>query len=329
MFAKKPCLIKELSKPGNLAAYFHLAARNLCVLLGACFAVSASAEDINMKAGLWEVTGGKEKFQACVTPEEAKEWSVPVQPQGKCVTKTSRLTDNTGSLSFTCTAPPSSGEGKVTFQSDTAYTLTLRIKGQQSEAQMSGRWLSATCAMSGVVVSLKPGLWESTPQSLSLKPGGPPDPDYAASIQYLNTMMAGKVDQFCITPELAKKISIGFLMPIPQREECTTTSSPLVDNKVKMTFTCPGFSGESEVALQSGMGEMNYSAYTITATSRTDCGEPDLITQGTARWRGFSCGSAKELRPCAAGATACIMMDSQKFSNPPPCGGKSTKKRRR
>jgi predicted RNA-binding Zn-ribbon protein involved in translation (DUF1610 family) len=55
MFAKKPCLIKELSQSGNLATYFRLAARNLCVLLGACLAASASAQ-VSIKPGLWERT---------------------------------------------------------------------------------------------------------------------------------------------------------------------------------------------------------------------------------------------------------------------------------
>ncbi|MDR1849173.1 MAG: DUF3617 domain-containing protein [Zoogloeaceae bacterium] len=155
----------------------RLAAHNLCVLLGVCFAVTASAQSI--KPGLWEVSG-KEKFQACITPEEAKQGIVPVQRQGKCTTKTSPLTGNTASITFTCTAPPASGEGQVTFQSDTAYTMTLLIKGQQREEQMSGRWLSAcsSAPVTGVNPTVKVGLWEMTvspPDTDMMFAGMPPD----------------------------------------------------------------------------------------------------------------------------------------------------------
>ena len=310
MLAKKPCLIKELSQSGNLATYFRLAARNLCVLLGACLAASAFAQT-SIKPGLWEVSG-KEKFQACVTPEEAKQGIVPVQRQGKCTTKTSPLTGNTASITFTCTAPPASGEGQVTFQSDTAYTMTLRIKGQSRDEQMSGRWLSANCTSTSASSSpargndalrVRQGLWEAT---MAL--------DYSEAFQLLEQQRVEHPDIYKYNQDRMAKENIkldstkmsdmernkaevtasGITSqtcitdgkPPPPVEQCRgcTYRSTFVDGnvrKVMTTFTCPDNSGESEMTIHSD------TAFTTVVSIKSPISSRQSISF---RWLGYDCG---------------------------------------
>ena len=54
-------------------------------------------------------------------------------------------------MSFTCTNPPSSGEGTVTFVSPEAYTMKMTVqtvvqgKAEKMNMDGSGKWLSADC----------------------------------------------------------------------------------------------------------------------------------------------------------------------------------------
>jgi hypothetical protein len=86
----------------------------------------------------------------CITKEQA---SRPAEPEmtGHC--KTSDLQRAGGSIKFkyTCTQPPSSGEGEWTFTSDKAYagkitsTSDAGGKPQQTTIEMTGKWLAADC----------------------------------------------------------------------------------------------------------------------------------------------------------------------------------------
>jgi len=54
-------------------------------------------------------------------------------------------------MAFTCTNPPSSGEGEVTFSSPDAYSMKMvvntTIQGRAEKINMdgSGRWLGSDC----------------------------------------------------------------------------------------------------------------------------------------------------------------------------------------
>lgn len=149
----------------------------------ALFAASVLAEGMNIKPGLWEMTVQGAAFSAmqqqvakmspderkeveaklakdgirmedtgmvirvCITPEQAKQEIVPVQQYGKCTTNTSPKVGNTVKMSYTCTEPPSSGEGEITFQSDTAYSMTMRAVYNEKnvDSQTSGLWLNTDC----------------------------------------------------------------------------------------------------------------------------------------------------------------------------------------
>jgi len=156
--------------------------KTLGVLAGTLFAVTAFAGE--MKPGLWEMTAQSPAFsgmqeqmakmspaerkqmeaimaqqnvkmndagmtsKVCITPEMAKRDAVPVQQQDNCTQKISPRVGNTVKLSYTCaTQPPTSGEGEITFQSDTAYSMKMRTVhgGQNTDMQASGRWLGADC----------------------------------------------------------------------------------------------------------------------------------------------------------------------------------------
>jgi hypothetical protein len=96
-------------------------------------------------------TGGGMSMKMCITKEMAERNEMPQQQQGDCKTTQSPRSGNTMKISYTCTQPPSSGEGVMTFNGDTAYTMkmntTTTVKGKPEKMTMdaSGKWLSADC----------------------------------------------------------------------------------------------------------------------------------------------------------------------------------------
>jgi hypothetical protein len=87
--------------------------------------------------------------QMCMTPEMAQHNDVPMQ-DGCKLTRQQR-SGKTMKVAFTCTRPPSSGEGEFTFGSPEAYSsrMTMRTTAQgrseTTEMESSGRWLAADC----------------------------------------------------------------------------------------------------------------------------------------------------------------------------------------
>lgn len=95
--------------------------------------------------------GGGMSVKMCITKEMAERNELPQQQQGDCKTTQSPRSGNTMKFSYVCTQPPSSGEGLMTFNGDTAYTMkmatTTTVKGKPEKMNMdaSGKWLSADC----------------------------------------------------------------------------------------------------------------------------------------------------------------------------------------
>jgi hypothetical protein len=93
--------------------------------------------------------GGGMVMQTCMTREMIERNDMPMQ-EGCRITKNQR-SGNTLTMAFTCSNPPSSGEGKFTYTSDTAYTsqMTVRanVQGQAQTTTMNatGKWLKADC----------------------------------------------------------------------------------------------------------------------------------------------------------------------------------------
>ena len=100
--------------------------------------------------------GGGMSVRICMTKEMAERNEVPSQ-QGDCKTTQQSRSGNTMKMAFSCSKPPSSGEGQVTFVSPEAYTTKMAMtsmtsmtsmasgKPQKIEMEGSGKWLGADC----------------------------------------------------------------------------------------------------------------------------------------------------------------------------------------
>lgn len=110
-------------------------------------------EDMMAKQGVG-MAGGPGKattLRVCISKEQAERAEVPQQQQGSCKQDIVARSGSTLKYKFTCTEPPSSGEGEFSFQGDKAYIGTLKMtsttKGQaeRMEMQQAGKWLGADC----------------------------------------------------------------------------------------------------------------------------------------------------------------------------------------
>ena len=94
--------------------------------------------------------GGGMSVRICMTKEMVERNELPAQ-QGDCKTTQQSRSGNTMKMAFSCTKPPSSGEGQVTFVSPEAYTSKMVMtsmasgKPQKIDMEGSGKWLGADC----------------------------------------------------------------------------------------------------------------------------------------------------------------------------------------
>ncbi len=94
---------------------------------------------------------GGTSVKICMTKEMVERSEMPAQNQGDCKTTVSPRTGNTVKMAYTCSNPPSSGEGEFTYASPEAYTSkvtsTTTVQGKPEKITMdaSGKWLSADC----------------------------------------------------------------------------------------------------------------------------------------------------------------------------------------
>ena len=107
--------------------------------------------------------------------------------------------------------------------------------------------------------------------------------------------------QTCFTPEQSREIH--FIMPVPQRERCTSITSPLAGNQLKATFTCPRWSGEGAVTVHGNIPHTTYTAIVSGVGTGKNCGSGTV--QASGRWLGSDCGAVKGLE-CNDGATWCV-----------------------
>lgn len=93
--------------------------------------------------------GGGMAVQVCMTKEQVERNDMPME-EGCRMTRNSR-SGNTLKMAYTCTKPPSSGQGEVTFHSPEAYTSRMTVKTvEQGKTQTitmdaTGKWLGANC----------------------------------------------------------------------------------------------------------------------------------------------------------------------------------------
>ncbi|MET3131582.1 hypothetical protein AAKU55_001844 [Oxalobacteraceae bacterium GrIS 1.11] len=86
----------------------------------------------------------------CVTPEMAAQQQIPTGQPGNCTSNNVAVAGGM-KLSFTCSNPPSSGAGRLNFQGDKAFTMTMQVTAnargtpEQMRVDSSGKWLASAC----------------------------------------------------------------------------------------------------------------------------------------------------------------------------------------
>ena len=94
--------------------------------------------------------GGGMSMQICMTKEMVEKNEMPSQ-QGDCKTTSQGRSGNTMKMAFTCTNPPSSGDGQITFHSSESYAskmnVSTQVNGKPEKVSMegTGKWLGADC----------------------------------------------------------------------------------------------------------------------------------------------------------------------------------------
>jgi hypothetical protein len=112
-------------------------------------------EQMMAKQGVGMSSAGGATARVCMSREMVERNELPAQ-QGDCRQSVSQRTGNSMKISFTCSSPPSSGEGTVTFVSPEAYTMKMAVnttrqgKAETMNMDASGQWLGSDCG------SLKP-----------------------------------------------------------------------------------------------------------------------------------------------------------------------------
>jgi hypothetical protein len=93
--------------------------------------------------------GGGMALQVCMTKEMAERNDMPMQ-EGCRMTKNQR-SGTTVHFAFTCSNPPSSGEGQANFATPETYSshmtvrATVQGKTQTTTMDATGKWLKADC----------------------------------------------------------------------------------------------------------------------------------------------------------------------------------------
>jgi hypothetical protein len=119
-------------------------------------------QDMMAKQGMQTGAGGPGgmSVKTCLTKEMAERNEVPAQ-KGDCKTTKQEKSGNTMKFAVTCSNPPSTSEGQITFTSSEAYNMKMVTRSrvdsknpQTMNMEMNGKWLSSDCG--------------------SIKPMGPP-----------------------------------------------------------------------------------------------------------------------------------------------------------
>ena len=93
--------------------------------------------------------GGGMAMKACMSKEQAERNEPPMQDG--CKVTTMQRSGNTTKMAYSCTNPPSSGEGEFTSLGPEAYKSRMTVKAvvngktETTTMEGSGKWLSADC----------------------------------------------------------------------------------------------------------------------------------------------------------------------------------------
>jgi hypothetical protein len=109
-------------------------------------------EDMMARQGikLGSAGAGGVTVKVCMTKEMVERNEFPAQ-KGDCKTTQQQRTGNTMKMAFTCTNPPSSGDGQITFMGSEAYNMkmnvntTVRGQAENMTVEGAGKWQGADC----------------------------------------------------------------------------------------------------------------------------------------------------------------------------------------
>ena len=93
--------------------------------------------------------GGGMAVRVCITKEMAARNETPTQ--GDCKQEQLQKSGNTSKFKFTCSKPPSSGEGEVTMNNPESYTMKMKMtsqekgKPEQMTMDAQGKFLGNDC----------------------------------------------------------------------------------------------------------------------------------------------------------------------------------------
>ena len=105
-------------------------------------------QGVNMAPG---GAGGGMAVRVCITKEMAARNETPAQTQGDCKHEQMQKSGNTTKFKFTCTKPPSRGEGEVIQNSPESYSMKMKVnremkgKPEQMTMEAQGKWVSGDC----------------------------------------------------------------------------------------------------------------------------------------------------------------------------------------
>jgi hypothetical protein len=106
-------------------------------------------EDMMAKQGVKMGNDGTNSMQVCMTKEMVERSEMPMNSD--CKTTSQSKSGGTMKMSFTCTNPPSSGEGEYTMMGSEAYKsrsvvrTAINGKPETLTVEGSGKWLGADC----------------------------------------------------------------------------------------------------------------------------------------------------------------------------------------
>jgi len=107
-------------------------------------------QEMMSKHGASMGSGGGMTIKMCMTKDMVERNQV-AQTRDDCKTTMQPRAGNTVKMSFTCSNPPSSGEGQITYASPEAYSMKMTVnskvdgKVHNAVVDTSGKWLGADC----------------------------------------------------------------------------------------------------------------------------------------------------------------------------------------
>lgn len=113
--------------------------------------IKMSDKGIDMSEQGVHISKDGTSVKVCVTQEEIDRGEIP-KADDNCEEKITQVSSSSFKITYVCKGEhPSHGEGQVVFQSDKAYTGTMKLttelnnKMENIEGAQSGKWLSSDC----------------------------------------------------------------------------------------------------------------------------------------------------------------------------------------